>query len=65
MNKDVSCFLAEDINSCSHYDWDRHECKDRIRECGMYNKNYMNPKTQYIRKARWYEKYYKKGSFVS
>ena len=61
---DITCLLAEDINTCPHYDNIHHECKDMVRECGMFNKYYMKPKNKYIRKSRWYEKYYSKGSFV-
>ena len=36
---DISCLLAEDINVCTHYDSIHHECKDMVRECGMFNKH--------------------------
>lgn len=62
---DISCLLAEDINVCPHYDSIHHECKDNVRECGMFNKYYMNPRSKYVRKPRWYEKYYNNGSFIS
>ena len=63
--RESKCLLNEDINRCAHYNYENQECKDGVRECGMFNKNYMNPKSPYIRKPRWYEKYYKKGSFIS
>ena len=57
--------LEEDINKCVHYDCAKHECKDNNRECGMYNKaSLFRPKYTYVRKPRWYEKYYKKDRFV-
>ena len=63
--KELSCLLEEDINRCSHYDSVKHECKDHIKECGMYNKNFVYTKNSYVRKQRWYEKYYRKDSFIS
>lgn len=60
-----NCLLEEDINSCIHYNRDSHECMDDIRECGMFDKNNSNSVNPYIRKPRWYEKYYKKDSFIS
>lgn len=61
---DISCLLAEDINVCTHYDSIHHECKDMVRECGMFNKHCMNSNSKYIRKPRWYEKYYNRNSFI-
>lgn len=65
MNKDSTCLLDSEINTCIHYDVDTCMCKDEKRECGMFNKHYRNPKSKYVRKPRWYEKYYRKDSFVS
>lgn len=64
MIKDVNCFLEGDINTCPHYDRVNCMCRDNVRECGMFNKNYMNPKNEYVRKPRWYEKYYRANSFI-
>ena len=60
MNKESNCLLAEDINNCSKYDKERGICRDDFRACGMYNKaSKVSSKYTYIRKPRWYEKYYK------
>ena len=66
MNKDFigKCLLEEDINRCAYYDKERQNCKGNIRECGMYDKYADNPINRYVRKPRWYEKYYKKDSFI-
>ena len=55
MNKDINCFFEEYINTCPHYDCINHECNDNVRECGMFDKYYMNPRSKYVRKPRWYE----------
>ena len=47
MNKDIYCFLEEDINTCPHYDCINHECKDNVMECGMFNKNYIVKATDF------------------
>lgn len=62
MIKKRNCILDEDLIRCGHYDFNKHMCKDNMTECGMYNKEYLNPKT-YRREPRWYEKYYPKDSF--
>lgn len=63
--KESNCLLEEDVNRCPHYDYDKHECRDSIKECGMYNKpSIVKSKNTYIRKPRWYEKYYNKNSFI-
>lgn len=58
------CLLEEDINGCVYFDKEHQDCKGNIRECGMYDKYAENPRNAYVRKPRWYEKYYKKNSFI-
>lgn len=68
MNKSCirgSCVLDKDINKCLHYDASRKACKDSIVECGMFDKNSIFINKHYVRKPRWYEKYYKPDSFIS
>lgn len=58
--RESNCLLEEDINTCSRYDREKGFCKDDFRACGMYNKASIVPsKNVYVRKPRWYEKYYK------
>ena len=65
MNRDYTCLLEAEINACPHYDIDTNMCRDKVKDCGMFNKHYMKPVNKYVRKPRWYEKYYRKDSFVS
>ena len=58
ITKDTNCLLEKDINSCPYYDIASRMCKDNDVKCGMFNKYYINPKNPYVRKPRWYEKYY-------
>lgn len=57
--------MAEDINSCSHFDKQNHRCKDNVEGCGMFNNYYLSPTSKYVRKPRWYEKYYKTDNSIS
>ena len=55
------CLLSKDINNCTFCDKDKMECHNKVADCGF--KKCEEIKTEetmgYIRKERWYEKYYK------
>lgn len=59
----TECNLDIDINNCQYFDSKDCSCTGHIKECGMYNWNYCTINRKYVREKRWYEKYYRKGSF--
>lgn len=65
LTNETNCLLEGDINNCVHFCRETAMCKGNNKSCGMYNKNYMVKEKKYRRERRWYEKYYKKGDFVS
>lgn len=56
----MKCFLDKDINKCPYFLQAEEECISKSK-CSFQEK--INPKidTGYVRKERWYEKYYKKS----
>lgn len=54
------CALSPDINKCSDYDGNGH-CLSETDGCGMLRlmDKKEEPKSEYVRKPRWFEKYYK------
>lgn len=54
------CSLAQDINSCPHYQADTISCATNNTVCGFYRDpgSRKEDKTEYQRKPRWYEQYY-------
>ena len=53
----MKCDLDKDINECPFFVRDTEECKSN-NKCS-YQGN-AEQSTKYVRKERWYEKYYKK-----
>lgn len=54
------CCLAPDINKCPNYIADTGRCAAGNEMCGFFNSYEKREKTEYKRKTRWYEKYYKR-----
>ena len=54
----MKCNLPADINQCPHYLTETQECK-KEGACSFQQQSVSKPRSQYIRKERWYEKYYK------
>lgn len=54
----VKCGLDEDINKCKFYDKENRDCHNPNKCSYQEVNNISNP--GYIRKERWYEKYYKR-----
>lgn len=54
----TKCGLSKDINTCPFCDKDKMECNDIARKCAFREEDKCVDK--YVRKERWYEKYYKK-----
>ncbi|GEM_PF-673020 len=55
------CLMPADINKCKFFLSDQQECAASDDKCGMFQP--MEPVRQarpaeYVRKPRWYEKYY-------
>jgi len=56
------CGLAPDINKCPNYNADTVSCAANNKACGFFRDSgeKKEEKTEYKRKARWYEQYYKR-----
>ncbi len=54
----MKCSLAEDINNCPFCDKRTVSCNNE-KHC-TYQYEEHKEKNPYVRKERWYEKYYKK-----
>ena len=54
------CNLSKDINNCPFCDKDKMECHNDVAECGFQKCEEVKTEDTigYIRKERWYEKYY-------
>ena len=52
------CSLPPEINSCPYYA-KTGECKNEMEGCSFRKEKGEN-RNQYVRKERWYEKYYRK-----
>jgi len=54
--------LAPDINQCPNYNADMGSCAINNKVCGFFKDSgeVKEEKTEYTRKTRWYEQYYKK-----
>lgn len=56
------CALPKELNTCIYLS-DNSEClKKPPNPCGMLEKPPV-PKNTYVRKERWYEKYYKGSKY--
>lgn len=53
------CTLSPEINKCEYFDSENGICKREIK-CSMWEDGEETKQSAYIRKERWYEKYYKK-----
>ena len=51
------CILDEKLNKCPNYT-ENSQCSNPSLNCGMLRIEQTN-QAKYIRKERWYEKYYK------
>lgn len=54
----MKCKLEVEANECPFCDKDKMECKNK-RSCSFQESGVVPEKEKYIRKERWYEKYYK------
>ena len=55
------CGLAPNINQCPNYNADTRSCAANNNVCGFFKVPGENKeKTEYKRKSRWYEQYYKR-----
>ena len=56
----MKCYLDKDINKCPYFLQKEQECISKSK-CSFQEK--IDPKIDcgYVRKERWYEKYYKKS----
>ena len=50
------CTLSKNLNNCPHFDGEQH-CTSPATTCGMLR--IQEEEAKYVRKDRWYEKYYK------
>lgn len=56
----ILCLLPEDINNCAFCNKERMECTNTNTKCTFRKESDENIVSyQYVRKERWYEKYYK------
>ncbi len=54
----MKCTLPENINKCPFFDIDFGTCNNG-NKCSYQQEDKSEVKEKYIRKERWYEKYYK------
>ena len=60
------CELSEDINNCPFCNKEKMECLNDKTKCAFHTEENIDvANNQYVRKERWYEKYYKTSSFIS
>lgn len=55
----MKCSLDKDINKCPYFLLVEQECTSKST-CSFQEKSNSEIKCGYIRKKRWYEKYYEK-----
>lgn len=60
----IICTLAKDINSCQYYDANSELCSNTNTCSFQYTLDIDQSQTKYVRKKRWYEKYYERGRRV-
>lgn len=55
------CLLPKENNKCRFFDKEKMECHNKVVGCGFQKIEKINDKNAsgYVRKERWYEKYYK------
>lgn len=59
------CELSEDINNCPFYNKEKTECLNTKTKCTFRTEENIDViNNQYVRKERWYEKYYKSSRSV-
>ena len=56
----MKCGLSEDINKCPFYDKNSKSCNNKDK-CSFQDTGNIN-NNEYVRKERWYEKYYRRGN---
>ena len=56
----MKCFLDKDINKCPYFLQAEEECISKTK-CSYQEQIEPNSEYRYLRKERWYEKYYKKS----
>lgn len=54
----MKCTLSEDINKCPFCNKEKMECHNE-HECTFQGKEEEKKSAGYVRKERWYEKYYR------
>lgn len=58
----MRCMLSKDINNCPFYNSEEALCTNENSSCSFRvtdDKGQSIIKNHYVRKPRWYEKYYK------
>lgn len=55
----MKCTLVTDINKCQYFNKETQECNND-EKCSFQRKDEEKNVTGYVRKERWYEKYYRK-----
>lgn len=55
----MKCTFDEDINECPFYDKKTKLCSNN-NKCSFQESSSSSNQEKYVRKERWYEKYYKK-----
>lgn len=55
----MKCALAKDVNECPYYNKEDEECSNE-GNCSFKASGEGQVREKYIRKERWYEKYYRK-----
>lgn len=53
------CLLSKEINDCPFCDKEKMKCNNELTQCAFQRKEVQDNGTKYVRKERWYEKYYK------
>ena len=53
------CTFDESINTCPNYDRDNKQCTTENTVCCFARKEEEANKDKYVRKEKWFEKYYK------
>lgn len=55
----MKCSLKKDVNNCPFYLVDTLGCENS-KKCSFQENEEQEVKREFVRKPRWYERYYKK-----
>lgn len=53
------CSFAPDINMCQYFVPDKEGCNNPKRGCSFFRELGQEKEPDYIKEAKWFEKYYK------